>query len=119
MDITLTIDGLDLSERVSTYSVTREVTYNKVVTTLDNVEHPYPGVIRPVVNFSLLPGTDNQDAELYDVLENLMYSVTYTEKGADVTRKMRLVSDLESAFLLKSVDGKRRYKNGTIQLRGL
>lgn len=119
MDITLTIDGVDLSERVSSYSVTREVTYSNVITTLDHVEHPYPGAIRPIINFSLLPATDEQDAELYDLLEKLIYSVTYTEKGVDVTRKMRLVSSLESVFLLKSVDGKRRYKNGAIQLRGL
>lgn len=119
MDITLTIDGLDLSGRVSSYSVTRDVSYNKVITTLDNVEHPYPGAVRPIINFSLLPGTDEQDAELYELLEKLIYSVTYTEKGVDVTRKMRLTSSLESVFLLRSVDGNRRYKNGAIQLRGV
>ena len=119
MDITLTIDGLALSHRLSTYSVTQEVTYRKIITTLDETEHPYPGKIRPIINFSLIPGTDEEDAALYDTLENLIFNVTYTEKGEDVTRQMRLVSNLESVFLLKSVDGKRRYRQGTIRLRGL
>lgn len=119
MDITLTIDGLALSSRLSTYSVTQEVTYRKIITTLDETEHPYPGKVRPIINFSLIPGTDEEDAELYNTLENLIFNVTYTEKGVDVTRKMRLVSNLESLFLLKSVDGKRRYRQGNIQLRGL
>lgn len=119
MDITLTIDGIALSSRLSTYSVTQEVTYRKIITTLDETEHPYPGKIRPIINFSLIPGTDEEDTTLYEVLENLIFNVTYTEKGEDVTRQMRLVSNLESVFLLKSVDGKRRYRQGTIQLRGL
>lgn len=119
MDITLTIDGLALSSRLSTYSVTKEVTYRKIITTLDETEHPYPGKVRPIVNFSLIPGTDEEDAVLYEVLEKLVFNVTYTEKGEDATRPMRLVSNLESVFLLKSVDGKRRYRQGTIQLRGL
>lgn len=119
MDITLTIDGLALSSRLSTYSVTKEVTYRKIITTLDETEHPYPGKVRPIVNFSLIPGTEEEDEALYEVLEKLVFNVTYTEKGKDVTSQMRLVSNLESVFLLKSVDGKRRYRQGTIQLRGL
>lgn len=119
MDITLTIDGLALSSRLSTYSVTQEVTYRKIITTLDETEHPYPGKVRPIINFSLIPGTDEEDAALYEVLEKLVFNVTYTEKGEDVTSQMRLVSNLESVFLLKSVDDKRRYRQGTIQLRGL
>lgn len=119
MDITLIIDGISLSSRLSTYSVTKEVTYRKTITTLDETEHPYPGKIRPIINFSLIPGTDEDDAILYKTLEKLIFNVVYTEKGEDVARKMRLVSNLESVFLLKSVDGKRRYRQGTIQIRGL
>ena len=119
MDITLIIGGLALSSRLSTYSVTQEVTYRKIITTLDETEHPYPGKIRPIINFSLIPGTGEDDEILYNTLKNLIFNVIYTENGADVVRKMRLVSSLESVFLLTSVDGKRRYKNGAIQLRGL
>lgn len=119
MDVTLTIGSLDLKKRLLTYDVTREVTYRKVITTLDETEHPYPGKVRPAVSFTLMPGTDEEDAALYNTLENLIFNVTYTEKGVDVTRRMRLVSNLQSVFLLVSVDGKRRYKNGAIQLRGI
>lgn len=119
MDITLKINGLPINDRLSKYTVAHEVSYRKVITTLDNVEHPYPGAIKDIVTFSLLPVTETQDTLLYDVLSNLIVEVTYTDKGIERTKKMRVVSDLESAFLLKSVDGKRRYKNGTIQLRSL
>lgn len=118
MDITLQLNGKSLSDRVLTYSVMREVTYQNVITTLDGTEHPYSGALRPILSFTLLPGTDDEDAALYEVLRNLILDVTYTEDGVDVTRRMRVVSNLESVFLLKSVDGKRRYKSGTIQLRG-
>lgn len=119
LDITLTIDDLDLKSRLLTYSATREVTYRKVITTLNDTEHPYKGALRPIVQFSLMPGTDEEDAELYNTLEKLIFNVTYTYKGQDKIEKMRLVSNLESVFLLKSVDGKRRYKNGVIELRAL
>lgn len=119
MDITLTINGVDLSTRLSSYSVTREVSYRKVIKTLDDVEHAYPGEVRPEVRFSLFPGTDEEDSELYEMLENMILTVTFTQKGVDVTRRMRLISNLESTFLLKSVDGKRRYRGGIITLRGM
>lgn len=119
MDITLTINGLDLSNRLSTYSVTHEITYRKVITTLDNVEHPYPGASKPIVNFTLLPVTEEEDTALYNILSNYIVEVTFSDKGVETTKQMRVVSNLESVFLLKSVDGKRRYKNGAIQLRSL
>ncbi len=119
MDITLTIDGLSLSKRLSTYAVTDEVEYSQIITTLDGVEHPFGGSLRPIVNFTLLPGTEEEDTALYEKLRNLVVPVTYTHLGKDYTKKMRLVSNLESAFLLTSADGKRRYKSGTIQLRRL
>ena len=119
LDVTLIIENLDLHMRLSTFSFTNEVTYRNVITTLDETEHPYPGKIRPIINFSLIPGTEEEDAELYNVLKKLIFNVTYSENGTDVTKKMRLVSNIESKFLLKSVDGKRRYRNGVIQLRGV
>ena len=119
IDVTLTIDGVSLSDRLSTYSYSKETNYRAVITTLDNVEHPYPGGQKPIIAFSLLPGTDEQDSELYDVLSKMICEVTYTEAGVDVTRRMRLVTSLDSTFLLKSVDGKRRYRNGIIRMRGL
>ena len=121
MDVTLIVNGLNLSSKLSTYSVTEEVTYRKVITTLDDVEHPYPGAKRTTITFSLFPMTDDESAELYGALSALVFDATYTNqyKGADETNRVRLITNLESSFALKSVDGKRRYKGGEIQLRRL
>lgn len=121
MDITLIVNGLDLSEKLSTYSVTEEVTYRKVITTLDDVEHPYPGATRTTITFSLLPLTGEESAALYNALRYLAFDSTYTNpnKGVDETKRVRLMTNIESIFALKSVDGKRRYKGGEIQLRRL
>ena len=121
MDVTLIVNGLDLSSKLSTYSVTEEVTYRKVITTLDDVEHPYPGAKRTTITFSLFPMTDEESTELYNKLGALVFDATYTNqyKSVDETNRVRLITNLESSFALKSVDGKRRYKGGEIQLRRL
>lgn len=121
MDVTLIVNGLNLSSKLSTYSVTEEVTYRKVITTLDDVEHPYPGAKRTTITFSLFPMTDEESTELYNKLGALVFDATYTNqyKSVDETNRVRLITNLESSFALKSVDGKRRYKGGEIQLRRL
>ena len=121
MDVTLIVNGLNLSSKLSTYSVAEEVTYRKVITTLDDVEHPYPGAKRTTITFSLFPMTDEESTELYNKIGALVFDATYTNqyKGADETNRVRLITNLESSFALKSVDGKRRYKGGEIQLRRL
>ena len=121
MDVTLIVNGLNLSSKLSTYSVTEEVTYRKVITTLDDVEHPYPGAKRTTITFSLLPMTDEESTALYNKLGALVFDATYTNqyKGVDETNRVRLITNLESSFALKSIDGKRRYKGGEIQLRRL
>jgi hypothetical protein len=121
MDVTLIVNGLDLHERLSTYNVKYNVTYRKVVTTLDDTEHVYPGATKPVVTFSLMPMTDEESAAIYSALSDLVFPLKFTDPyaGADATATARVVSDLDATFALKSVDGKRRYKGGSIQLRGL
>ena len=121
MDVTLIVNGLDLSSKLSTYSVTEEVTYRKVITTLDDVEHPYPGAKRTTITFSLFPMTDEESTELYNKLGALVFDATYTNqyKSVDETNRVRLITNIESSFALKSIDGKRRYKGGEIQLRRL
>lgn len=121
MDVTLIVNGLDLSARLSTYSVSEEVAYRQVIVTLDDAEHPYPSTTRPIITFSLWPMTDEESAALYSALSALVFDATYTNphKNADETKRVRLMTSLESAFALKSVDGKRRYKGGQIQLRRL
>ena len=121
LDVTLIVNGLNLSGRLATYHTTREITYKKVVVTMDGREHPYPGTAKDVVSFTLLPMTDAEGAEVYDALSPLIYTATYTSQydRRDVTKTVRIISNLESNFLLLSVDGKRRYSGGEIQLREL
>lgn len=121
MELTLTVNGLDLHKKLSTYAVTKSTEYPEVITTLDNVEHPYFGKRRVIVTFSLFPMTDLESSELYDALSDLVFNTTYQNPHTNAveTKRVRLVSDLEATFGLLSVDGKRRYKGGTIQLREL
>lgn len=119
--VTLRIGTFDLSPSLSTYRCSREISWKKVVVTMDNVEHPYPGAEKDVISFGLLPMTDAESAELYNALSPLVFNVTYTSTydGRDITKRMRITSNLEDEFLLLSIDGKRRYRGGEIQLREL
>lgn len=120
MDITLVIDNdLDLSSRLSTFSCRDEISYRKVITTLDDVEHPYPARTRKVISFALFPLTDAENAALWTKLKKLVFSAKFTDpdSGEDITKQMRVVSNVQSAFALRSIDGNRYYKGGTIELR--
>lgn len=121
MDITLKIGTLDLSGKLSTYDLTKDVSYRKIVTTLNDIDHPYPAKKKSVLKFSLFPLTDEESAELYDVLSDTIVSVEYTDQfnNTDEIKRFRVDGGIESAFALRSVDGKRRYKGGPIQLREL
>lgn len=121
MEVTLIVNGLDLGKKLSTYDVGQEVAYRKVVVTLDEVEHPYPVTPRPVITFSLLPLTDEESAKFFNAIRGMIFDCTFTNQytGMDETKRVRVTSNLESQFLLLSVDGKRRYRGGKIQLRVL
>lgn len=119
-DLTLSIAGVDFSASISTYQVTKEVTYKKIITTLDDVEHSYPGKMRDIISVSFLPMTEEQATALYDALNAFSVTVIYTDPnrgGVTSTKTMRVTSNIEQTFALKSVDGKRRYKGGAIELR--
>lgn len=119
MDVTFKIGTLDLHSILSTYNVRYETTYQKIITTLDNVEHPFPSPFRPIVTFSLFPLTDLQSNGVYEALSSNLAQVAFTDPhaGQDRTLTMRVTSDLEAAFGLKSIDGNRYYKGGKIELR--
>lgn len=118
MDITLVANGYDFSSKLSKYYAYYEV-QSDVLTMLDKSERLVCGSKRPIVEFTLLPLTDEESAEIYAKLEELVFSATFDIQGAEITADMRVVSNLGAAFLLKSVDGKRRYKGDRIVLRGL
>lgn len=118
IDVTLRIGELDLSSLLSTYDVQHEVEYQHLMTSLDGTEHGAPRY-RPVVNFSLIPITDEQAAELYTAIRGINANVTYTDtfRNEDVTADMRVTSNLQAAFGLRSINGNRYYKGDTITLR--
>ncbi len=119
MNITLQIGTLDVHDKVSTYNVRREVSYSKVITTMDDTEHAARSKDRYIVETSFFPMTEAESNAYYNALKNDTVSVTFTDpySEADTVKTMRVTSDLEAAFALVSVDGNRRYKGGAIQLR--
>ena len=119
MDITLKLGTVDVHEKVSTYSVTREVSYGKVITTMDDKEHAVRGKDRYVVSFSFFPMTEVEATKYCDALADTTIDVTFTDPhtGEIHTKAMRTMENLEATFALVSVDGKRRYTGGTIQMR--
>lgn len=119
MDVTFKIGALDLASKLSTYKVTWEVSYQKVITTLDNVEHPFSAPKRAIVDFSLLPIDDDSASSVYDALAEETQTVIFTDpySATDITRSMRVTSNLEAEFGLRSVNRKRYYKGGEMQLR--
>lgn len=119
--ITLTVNGLDLSRKLSTYSTVKKVTYTDVLSALDGKEYPFPGATKTEIMFSVLPMTDDEASALYGALSGLVFKATYTDQhtGGNIMADVRVISDIESTFLLLSVDGKRRYKGGAITLRVL
>lgn len=120
MDVTLIINGHNVGSYLSEYRVYYETTYKRIIETLDGVLHPYPAKMRPVIAFTVIPRTDEQNETLFAALSTGVIPVTYTNTtGEDETRNFMLESNPESIFLLKSVDGKRRYKGAEIILRAL
>lgn len=121
MDITLTVNGLDLSGKLSTYSVNKKVSYADVLSALDGTEYPFPAATKTEITFSLLPMDESEAEALYSALSALIFETTYTDQHSGVERvsRVRVTGNIESAFLLKSVDGKRRYKGSPITLRVL
>ena len=119
MDIMLKIGTLYTHNKLSTYSVQREITYDKVITTMDGVEHASRNKDRYIVSFSFFPMTEIEATEYCSALSGSTVSVTFTDPytGNDTLKTMRATSNLDAAFALVSVDGKRRYKGGTIQMR--
>lgn len=121
MYVTLTFNGYNFSSKLSTYRVDYETNYRKVVTALDGTEYFGNGTRRPIVSFSLIPMTDAQAATYYDALKIMVSNCTYTDTatGTNRTARMRITSNLEHVFGLRSVDGNRYYKGGQIVLRGV
>ena len=120
MDITLTLNNRDFAPRVSTYAVRKLVEVVRSITTMDGVEHSVQR-IRDEVVFSLIPYSDATCTEDYNALKALQFTSRYTDPntGNVSVKTLRVTSNLESVFGLKSVDGNRYYKGGEITLRAV
>ncbi|MBP5460711.1 MAG: hypothetical protein J6Y20_01100 [Lachnospiraceae bacterium] len=120
MDITLTCNGRDFSGRLSAYSVEKLVETVHTITTLDGVEHIVQRT-RDQITFKLIPFSDAVATADFTALSALQFSATYTDpnKNTTSTKTLRVASDLNAAFGIKSVDGNRYYKGGNIVLRAI
>lgn len=117
IDVTLTINDVDFSGWLSTYTVSHEVEVGTAITAIDGTEYASTR-IRPVVNFTLIPMAESDIATAYNVLSAVNVSVVYTDPNfGSQTAVMRVTSNLEQVFGLRSVDGNRYYKGGTVTLR--
>lgn len=122
VDVVLTFRDVDFAPFLATYKVNHEINYARQVTALDGTEYTTHGTRRPIVSFTLRAMSDTQAGTFYAALSTLTGTATYTDpylSGETQTARMRLASDLEAVFGLRSVDGNRYYKGGEIQLRGV
>ena len=120
MDITLTLNERDFSARVSTYEVVKILEVVKTVTTMAGTEHTIKRT-RDQIVFTLIPYDESTATADFNALKALEFIATYTDpnSGSAATKTVRVASDLDSVFGLKSVNNLRYYKGGKIKLRAV
>ena len=118
IDVTFTINNTDMHAKLSTYKVTYAVEYPRILTALDGTEYG-SARRRPIVTVSFIPLTDSEVNTYYNILKSSTLTVQYTDPHQNTTKSavMRLTSNLDAVFGLKSVTGNRYYKGGEIVLR--
>lgn len=118
IDITLTCNGVDFSGWLSTYEVHKAYEAVSSITTLDGVEHVADRT-RDEVVFSLVPFNDTIATSAYNALKSLQFNATYTDPNISgtSTKAVRVTTNLDAVFGIKSIDGNRYYKGGKITLR--
>ena len=122
MDVTLICNGYDLSPFLSDYSLTYETAYDKTVKALDGTDYSGNLTSRPIVTFSLRPMADTRAQQCYHALTAASPALcVYTDEATNTDRsaRMRLVTNLDFLFVLRSTDGHRYYDGGKITLRGV
>lgn len=117
IDVTLTFNNYNFSPLLSTYRCYHEVEVVKSITTLDGTEYTASRE-RPVIEFSFIPLTDAQSRAVYQALSAITAAVTYTDPHiGESAGVMRVSSNIDAVFGLRSIDGNRYYKGGKIVLR--
>lgn len=118
--LTYIINGLDLSNKIASYSMRKMPKTSEVLESLGGTEYAFYGDTQTEVTASFFPMTETEATAFYDAVRSGKFQLTYTNTyggGETETRSFRLVSDLEAVFLLLSVDGKRRYSGAPVQVR--
>ena len=118
IDVTFTLEGVDYSPHLSMYEVSHEVEQRETMTAIDGTEYTATQ-IRPIIVFSLDPLSNDQSEALYSILSRSNIRVIYTNPylGDNQSSIMRVTSGINSAFIIRSTDGKRYYEGDTITLR--
>lgn len=118
--LTWIVNGLDLSDRISTYLVRKVPEAGEVLKSINGTEHAFFGETQTEITVSFFPMTEDEATAVYTALRDGKFTVSYTdpyEGGITATRKFRITGNLEKTFLLKSIDGKRRYSGAPLQVR--
>jgi hypothetical protein len=121
MDVTFKINGKAFNHKLSTYFTYKEVSAQYMLTALDDEEIPGPALLRDIIEVSFWPLTEQENIELFDEISGLVVEIEATnpDTGKIIEQKMRLTTNIEKTFLLKSVDGNRYYNGGILQFRGV
>lgn len=119
IDVIFTVNGHDFSKSLSTYQITQEIKYSKVITTMDGTEHPIGETRRDIILFTLLPGLEN-DYEFYEAMMERPLIVEYSTKDRMVQKgEFRLDCNLNEIYLLKNCYGDIYYNGSQIKFRAL
>lgn len=117
--IALFINGVNYSNRLASYKVTRNITFRKVVPNLLGKERAYGKVEIINIAFKLITASDEQSAADYNNLKDGIFRVIYTDTAtnASATTTMRLNSNINKVYGLRSYDGHIYYTGDEIVLR--
>ena len=118
MDVTLKLNGRDYSDRISSYRVVHEPVSQRIVTTMDYLEHTPLKKYRTVIRFTL-DSMSEEDAEAdYNALSDGVFTAIYTDPYAgERTQTVHLTTDLDLVFVVTSTSGVRYYNGGELELR--
>lgn len=118
--LTWIVNGLDLSEKISTYLVRKVPDAGEVLKSISGTEYAFFGETQTEIEISFFPMTEEEATAAYNAMKNGKFPVSYTDPydgGITSSKNFRIISNLDAAFLLKSFDGKRRYSGAPLQLR--
>lgn len=119
IDVTFTINSHNWSGKLSDYDVTNAVEVADMMTAIDGTEYAISRV-RPIIRASFMPLSDEESAALYEDLSDNLVDIVYSNPHTDEDDKFgefRVASDISATFGLRSINGNRYYKGGTIVFR--